>query len=218
MGKPQRLSHILTVRSYDPDTKMWERWLKRTLLAHLEWALNVLVGLVGSLLSHIRSCPSSWAEITSQPFVSKEVTTESLVRIVYTLAILTISVMTISWALEAETISWLLIQRRHSMVPLWTVSFASWGRTFSSSSIFFFLLLTLLWDPACSKLLGICQICSDPSEPPVATWLSDPGLTARSKILPSCLFEEIRLLSMFLVFDRSTRWIWRISPNPPLRQ
>lgn len=119
IGKLQRLSHIFTVWSYEPEANILEAPLNLIELVHFECALKEVVGLVGYLLSHIRICPSSWADNIVSPLVSSDVTTESLVRIVSTLFILIISVIAISWALEAETIYWLLIQFKDSMVPWW---------------------------------------------------------------------------------------------------
>lgn len=69
------------MRSCDPEAKQngWDG-LKRTEVAHLEWPLNVLVGLDGSRRSQRRTWPSSCAERMRLPLLSMLVTTESLVR------------------------------------------------------------------------------------------------------------------------------------------
>lgn len=105
VGNPHRLSHTFTVLSNEPETKIFECYAKRTLLAHFEWPLYVATGLEVSRRSHILSWPSSWADKIDVALLSRLVTTESLVRIVSVLYILTTSVKAISWALEAETTS-----------------------------------------------------------------------------------------------------------------
>ena len=79
-GKPQRISHILIVWSYEPDAKIKEDTLNLTHFDHFECALNVLIGREGYRRSHKRIWPSSWEERIWLPAESIEVTNESLVK------------------------------------------------------------------------------------------------------------------------------------------
>jgi hypothetical protein len=184
------------VRSCDPEAKQKGcDGLKRTEVAHFEWPLNVLVGLDGSRRSQRRTCPSSWAERMRLPLLSMLVTTESLVRNVYVVAIFAMLVIVIRCWLEPATTSSLLTQFKHSTVPSKACPEANKGRTFRFTSFFFFLFLMLLLVPSVSKPSGICQMLISPFDPPVAKWLSAPGLIEMQLIEPLWGLEERRVVS-----------------------
>lgn len=117
-GKLHLMSQILRVLSWDPEEKLFGSCgLNLTALAHLEWALKVLIGFEELLLSHSLICPSSCEERINASVESMLVTTESRVKKVSVLCILVILVIVIRCWLEPAMISSLLIQLIHSIVP-----------------------------------------------------------------------------------------------------